>query len=78
MSDVPRILDHVENGDPKAAEELLPLVYGELRRLAAQLMNGEAHGHTLRPKALVHETWLRLADRAYPHLNDDEFRRHAS
>jgi RNA polymerase sigma factor (TIGR02999 family) len=53
-------LERVEQGDLKAAEELLPLVYGELRRLAAQKMAHEATGHTLQPTALVHEAWMRL------------------
>ena len=60
MSDVTRILDRVQQGDPKAAQELLPLVYEELRRLAAQKMAREAPGQTLQPTALVHEAWLRL------------------
>ena len=60
MSDVTRILDRVQQGDPKAADELLPLVYEELRSLAARRMAGEAAGHTLQPTALVHEAWLRL------------------
>jgi RNA polymerase sigma factor (TIGR02999 family) len=62
MSDVTRILERVEHGDPKAAEELLPLVYDELRKLAAHRMANEAPGQTLQPNALVHEAWLRLAD----------------
>ncbi len=61
MSDVTRLLDAVEQGDPKAAEDLLPLVYDELRKLAAQKMAHEPPGHTLQPTALVHEAWLRLA-----------------
>ena len=60
VSDVTHILDRVEQGDPKAADELLPLVYDELRNLAAHRMAGEAAGHTLQPTALVHEAWLRL------------------
>jgi RNA polymerase sigma factor (TIGR02999 family) len=60
MSSVTRILERVGNGDSQAAEELLPIVYAELRRLAAHLMNGESAGHTLQPTALVHEAWLRL------------------
>lgn len=60
MSDVTSILDRVQRGDSQAAEELLPLVYVELRRLAAQKMANEAAGHTLQPTALVHEAWLRL------------------
>ena len=61
MSDVTHILDRVHQGDPKASAELLPLVYDELRRLAAHKMSAESHGHTLQPTALVHEAWLRLA-----------------
>ena len=60
MSDVTRLLDAIEHGDPKAAEELLPLVYEELRKLAAHKMSNEAAGHTLQPTALVHEAWLKL------------------
>ena len=60
MSDVTRILQAIDKGDAKAANELLPLVYEELRRLAAHKMAGEAPGHTLQPTALVHEAWLRL------------------
>ena len=62
MSDVTRILDRVHQGDPTAAEELLPLVYQELRKLAAHKMAHELPGQTLQPTALVHEAWLRLAD----------------
>jgi RNA polymerase sigma factor (TIGR02999 family) len=61
VSEFTRILDGVQRGDPKAAEELLPLVYEELRKLAAHKMANEAPGHTLQPTALVHEAWLRLA-----------------
>ncbi len=60
MSDITHILDRVQQGDDAAAEELLPLVYVEPRRLAAQKMANEAAGHTLQPTALVHEAWLRL------------------
>jgi RNA polymerase sigma factor (TIGR02999 family) len=60
MSVVTRILQSVESGDPKAADELLPLVYEELRRLAARKMSNEPPGQTLQRTALVHETWLRL------------------
>src|SRR5437899_2236564 len=60
MSDVTRILCAIESGDAKAADELLPLVYDELRRLAAHKMSNEAPGQTLQPTALVHEAWLRL------------------
>jgi RNA polymerase sigma factor (TIGR02999 family) len=61
VSDVTRILEAAQQGDPTAAEELLPLVYEELRKLAAVRMTNEAAGHTLQPTALVHEAWLRLA-----------------
>jgi RNA polymerase sigma factor (TIGR02999 family) len=61
MPDVTRILEAVEQGDPKAAERLLPLVYDELRKLAAYRMASEPAGRTLQPTALVHEAWLRLA-----------------
>jgi RNA polymerase sigma factor (TIGR02999 family) len=60
MHEVTRILNAIEHGDSKAAGELLPLVYQELRRLAAHKMAGESTGHTLQPTALVHEAWLRL------------------
>lgn len=60
MSEVTRILDRVRQGEAQAAEELLPLVYEELRKLAAHKMAHEAPGQTLQPTALVHEAWLRL------------------
>lgn len=60
MSGFTQILERVEHGDAKAAAELLPIVYEELRRLAAQKMAREAAGHTLQPTALVHEAWMRL------------------
>ena len=60
MSDVTQLLDAVAAGDPKAAAELLPLVYDELRKLAAARMVAEAPDHTLQPTALVHEAYLRL------------------
>jgi RNA polymerase sigma factor (TIGR02999 family) len=62
MSEVTRILSAIEQGDPHAAEQLLPLVYEELRRLAAQKMVHEAAGQTLQATALVHEAYLRLVD----------------
>jgi RNA polymerase sigma factor (TIGR02999 family) len=62
VSDVTRLLSAVEQGDPKAAEQLLPLVYEELRRLAAAKMSRQAPGQTLQATALVHEAWLRLVD----------------
>ena len=60
MSDVTQLLNAIEQGDPKAAGQLLPLVYDELRKLAASRMANEAPGQTLQPTALVHEAWLRL------------------
>jgi RNA polymerase sigma factor (TIGR02999 family) len=65
VSDVTQILERVEKGDRKASEELLPLVYDELRRLAAQKMAQEHPGQTLQPTALVHEAWLRLAGESH-------------
>ena len=67
MSDITKSLGALAAGDPKAAEELLGLVYGELRRIAASKMAHEAAGHTLQPTALVHEAWLRLGGDAQPH-----------
>lgn len=61
ISDLTHILDALAHGDSTAADELLPLVYQELRKLAAHKMAGQAPGHTLQPTALVHEAWLRLA-----------------
>jgi RNA polymerase sigma factor (TIGR02999 family) len=60
VSDVTRILEAAQQGDPAAADQLLPLVYDELRRLAAHKMANEVAGQTLQPTALVHEAWLRL------------------
>jgi RNA polymerase sigma factor (TIGR02999 family) len=60
MSEVSRILSAIEQGDPHAAEQLLPLVYDELRRLAARRLSREAPGQTLTATALVHEAYLRL------------------
>jgi RNA polymerase sigma factor (TIGR02999 family) len=60
MSDVTRILSSIEQGDPTAAEQLLPLLYQELRRLAAQKLAQEKAGQTLQATALVHEAYLRL------------------
>jgi RNA polymerase sigma factor (TIGR02999 family) len=65
-SEVTRILESIEQGNPKAADELLPLVYGELRKLASSKMANEAAGHTLQPTALVHEAWLRLVGAGNP------------
>jgi RNA polymerase sigma factor (TIGR02999 family) len=60
MNDVTHLLSAIEQGDPRAAERLLPLVYDELRRLAAHKLGHEAPGQTLEPTALVHEAYLRL------------------
>jgi RNA polymerase sigma factor (TIGR02999 family) len=62
MSEGTRILSAIEQGDPQAAEQLLPLVYDELRKLAAQRMAQEAPGQTLQATALVHEAYLRLVN----------------
>jgi RNA polymerase sigma factor (TIGR02999 family) len=62
MNDVTRILSAIEQGDPQAAEQLLPLVYDELRKLAAQRLAQEKPGQTLQATALVHEAYLRLVD----------------
>ena len=69
MSDLTRILDAARQGDPKAADELLPLVYGELRKLAANRMARESPGHTLQPTALVHEAWMRLVGGENPNFD---------
>ena len=70
MNDVTRILSAIEQGDPKAAEQLLPLVYDELRKLAAQKLAQEKPGQTLQATALVHEAYLRLVDvERAPHWN---------
>jgi RNA polymerase sigma factor (TIGR02999 family) len=60
MNEVTQLLNAIERGDPKAGDELLPLVYEELRKLAAFKMANEPPGQTLQPTALVHEAWLRL------------------
>jgi RNA polymerase sigma factor (TIGR02999 family) len=62
MTDVTRILSAIEDGDPRAAEQLLPLVYDELRKLAAQRLAQEKPGQTLEATALVHEAYIRLVD----------------
>jgi RNA polymerase sigma factor (TIGR02999 family) len=62
MNDVTRVLSAIEQGDPQAAGQLLPLVYDELRKLAAQKMAQEVPGQTLQATALVHEAYLRLVD----------------
>jgi len=71
--DVTQLLSAIDSGDPKAAEELLPLVYNELRRLAAAKMANEQPGQTLQATALVHEAWIRLAGSTEQHWRN---RRH--
>lgn len=66
MSDVTQLLNAIDAGDPKAADQLLPLVYEELRKLAAAKMAQEKSGQTLQATALVHEAWLRLAGAEAP------------
>jgi len=70
MSEATQLLNAVEQGSPKAAEELLDLVYEELRRLAAIKMAHEAPGHTLQTTALVHEAWLRLVGTENPQFEN--------
>jgi len=69
VSDVTQILDRIEKGDGSAAVELLPLVYEQLRHLAAYKMAQEAPGNTLQPTALVHEAWLRISGNPDQHWN---------
>ena len=69
MTDVTRILNAIEGGDTQAADELLPLVYEALRRLAAQQMSRERPGHTLQATALVHEAYIRLVEGAETNWN---------
>src|SRR5262249_5283385 len=71
MSDVTRILSAIEDGDPKAAEQLLPLVYDELRKLAKHKLTQEKPGQTLQATALVHEAYLRLVKGGDPSANDE-------
>jgi RNA polymerase sigma factor (TIGR02999 family) len=66
VSDVTRVLEAVQKGDPQAADQLLPLVYDELRKLAASKMAHETPGHTLQATALVHEAWMRLVGNENP------------
>ena len=70
MSDVTRILEAAQQGDPTAADKLLPLVYEELRKLAAHRMANEAAGQTLQPTALVHEAWIRLVGGENPRFEN--------
>jgi RNA polymerase sigma factor (TIGR02999 family) len=72
MSEMTQVLTAAAHGDSAAAEDLLPLVYDELRKLAAHKMANEAAGHTLQPTALVHEAWLRLI-----HVQDQSFENRA-
>jgi RNA polymerase sigma factor (TIGR02999 family) len=69
VGDVTHILQRVEQGDSRAADQLLPLVYNELRRLAAHKMAKESPGQTLQPTALVHEAWLRVVGDGNPKWN---------
>src|SRR6188474_2230615 len=62
MSDITQILNRIESGDPSAAEKLLPLVYDELRKLAAAKLAQEKPGQTLQATALVHDAYIRLVD----------------
>ncbi len=70
MSDETVLLKAIQDGAPTAADQLLPLVYEELRRLAASRMAKEAAGHTLQPTALVHEAWMRLVGDANPRFEN--------
>jgi RNA polymerase sigma factor (TIGR02999 family) len=70
MGEVTRLLEAMHCGNSGAGDELLALVYDELRRIAARKMANEAAGHTLQPTALVHEAWLRLAGPAAPQLHN--------
>jgi|SRR5262245_9359472 len=71
MSDVNRVLSQIEQGDPQAAEQLLPLVYEELRKLAAAKLAQEKPGQTLQATALVHEAYLRLVGPSNPNGFDN-------
>ncbi len=70
MSEVTRILQEIRGGSPQGAEQLLSLVYTELKRIAAQKMAGEAPGHTLQPTALVHEAWMRMVGDGEAHFEN--------
>lgn len=65
MNDVTRLLEAMQHGDARAGDELLPLVYAELRQLARAKMSREPSGHTLQATALVHEAWLKLGDQSF-------------
>lgn len=74
MAEVTQLLKAIENGGPVVSEKLLPLVYDELRKVAAVKMAGEPAGHTLQATALVHEAWLRLAQESrHPWCNRQQF-----
>jgi len=68
MSDVTQLLNAIDLGDPKAADQLLPLVYDELRKLAVVRMANEKAGQTLQPTALLHEAWLKIAGDGHEHF----------
>ena len=70
MSDITQLLSAIDAGDPQAADQLLPLVYQELRKLAGAKMAQEKPGQTLQPTALVHEAWLRLAGSSLPQFQN--------
>jgi len=70
MSEVTQILQEIRSGSPQGAEQLLSLVYTELKRIAAQKMAGEAPGHTLQPTALVHEAWMKLVGDGEAHFEN--------
>lgn len=70
MSEVTEILREIRGGNQRSAEQLLTLVYTELKRMAAQKMAGEAPGHTLQPTALVHEAWMKLVGEGDPHFEN--------
>jgi RNA polymerase sigma factor (TIGR02999 family) len=72
MSEVTRILSAVQRGDPQASEQLLPLVYEELRKLAASKLTQEKPGQTLQATALVHDAYLRLVDQSTPQRWDNQ------
>ncbi len=71
MSDVTQIIARIESGDGQASDELLPLVYAELRRLAEVKLAGEKPGQTLQATALVHEAYVRLVDQTNPQQWDN-------
>src|SRR5688572_2691284 len=70
MSEVTQILREIKDGKQESAEQLLSLVYTELKRIAAQKMAGEAPGNTLQPTALVHEAWMKLVGEGDPHFEN--------